>query len=44
MLEHSFRLRTVPATAQQVVEAGDELLVLGTRAAVQELRAMVDEV
>lgn len=36
--------RTVPATSRQVVEAGDELLVLGTRAAVHELQSMGAEV
>ena len=34
----------LPATADQVVEAGDELVVLGTRAAVRELEAPPDEV
>jgi len=32
------------AAAAQVVEAGDELVVLGTRAAVRELQQMADEV
>lgn len=36
--------QALPATADQVVEAGDELVVLGTRAAVRELEASADEV
>ena len=38
------RERTLSATADQVLEAGDELVVLGTRAAVRALQAMADEV
>ncbi len=34
----------LPATADQVVEADDELVVLGTRAAVRDLEAPTDEV
>ena len=37
------REQVLAATAEQVVDAGDQVVVLGTRAAVRELQALAGE-